>query len=842
MNKSLLVSSLLILLVSNFNPVIASPGDITRVSLPTFGSQGNGDSNYPSISSDGRYVAFESNASNLVVGDSNGFTDIFVHDRQTGVNTRVSVHSSGLQGNGHSENAAISADGRYVAFLSSASNLVAGDSNNQTDIFVHDRNTGVTSRVSVATGGGQSNGSSSYPAISGDGRYVAFASVATNLVASDTNSLQDVFIHDRNSNTTTRISVGAGGVQASGASLSPSLSGDGQVVAFTSIASNLVAGDTNDKNDIFVNEWSKNTVTRVSVVSFGGQANGDSYGASISADGNYVVFYSYATNLVDDDTNKAPDIFLHERIEGVTTRVSVGSGGNQANSDSGGPAISPDGFFLAFESNANNLIGGDGNGSSDVFLHTWENTETFLVSKTQSGSSGNDGSYYASISQYGNYVAFVSSATNLVDGDTNGMDDIFVFDRVLGVMTRISVPSAQNQGNSDSFLPSISSDGRFVAFVSAATNLVVGDSNGKYDVFVHDRQTAITTRVSVHSNGSQANGDSFNPSISGDGRYVAYHSDSSNLVDGDTNGSIDIFIHDRQSGITTIVSLDSSGNQANNDSFNPSISANGQFIVFQSAASDLVSGDSNLKDDIFLRDILNETTIRLSVDSDEVQSDGYSVWPSISSDGHFVAFESDATNLVSGDTNAYKDIFVRDIQAGTTSRVSVASDGEQSNWHASYPSISGNGRLIAFASGATNLVVGDTNGISDIFVYDRQLSTTKIIPYSMDPGATPYFARIPTISANGDIVVFASIYLILSNPDNYLAEFITIHNLASGKTNRVECNDLSNPCYHSVSGDGRFVSFQSAYPKVAGDTNSVSDIFVYENEVKTYVFLPMLVR
>jgi len=839
MKKNLLVFFVLILLVSSFNPVLAAPGDITRVSLPLIESQANGDSNNPFISADGRFVAFESNASNLVAGDSNGVTDIFVYDRQTGINTRVSVHSSGLQGNGYSENAAISTDGRYVTFQSNASNLVAEDTNGKTDIFVHDRNTGVTSRVSLVTGGGQSNGSSSNPSISGDGQYIAFESVATNLVINDTNALQDVFLHDRNTITTTRVSGGAGVLESNGVSLSPSLSGNGQFVAFTSIASNLVTGDTNGKNDIFVNELSKNKLTRVSIPSDSSlESNGDSYAASISADGTRVVYYSYASNLIMDDTNKKSDLFMFDFLNPETIRVSLTSESLQANNDSGSPAISPDGYFLTFDSIANDLIYGDENGTSDVFLHIF-GISTEMVSKTSSNSPGNAGSYYPSISNYGNHVAFVSEATDLVSDDTNGFDDVFVYDRILGLLTRISVPSTQPQ---DSVSPSISSDGRFVAFVSAASNLVVGDSNGKSDVFVHDRQTATTTRVSLHSNGSQANSDSYNPSISGDGRYVAFHSDASNLADGDSNVQSDIFVHDRQSGLTVRVSLDSNEIQANNSSYNASISSNGEFVAFESTASNLVSGDNNGFNDVFIRDLINGTTTRLSVDSNEAQSNGPSYRPSISGDGLFVAFESEATNLVVGDANGGTDIFVRDIHAGTTTRVSVASNGDESNWYANYPSISGNGRFIVFASAATNLVVGDTNNISDIFMHDRQSGTTKTIPFSMDPKAIPQAARVPSFSSDGNVVAFSSIYTAISNPDNYQAEFVTIHNLTSGKTNLLECNDLSYPCNLSVSGNGNFVAFQSIYPKVVGDTNSVSDIFVYENEVKTFVFLPMLVR
>jgi Tol biopolymer transport system component len=232
-------------------PVAAQlpPATTTRVSVATSGTQGNGSSySGPSaISADGRFVAFDSEASNLVGGDTNGWGDVFVHDRATGATTRVSVATGGAQGNGDSgaawdDVAAISADGRFVAFFSEASNLVAGDTNGVHDVFVHDRDTGVTTRVSVGTGGTEGNGRAhAIPAISADGGHVAFTSEATNLVAGDTNDATDIFVHDRDTGSTTRVSVGTDGTEGNGYSWIPSLSADGTSVAFYSSATNLVA-------------------------------------------------------------------------------------------------------------------------------------------------------------------------------------------------------------------------------------------------------------------------------------------------------------------------------------------------------------------------------------------------------------------------------------------------------------------------------------------------------------------------------------------------------------------------------------------------------------------------
>jgi Tol biopolymer transport system component len=341
----------------------------TRVSVSSAGAEGNNNSGSTSISADGRYVAFDSGASNLVPGDTNGRSDVFVHDRQTAATTRVSVSSAAAQGNDHSYAPSISADGRYVAFYSHATNLVPGDTNATHDVFVHDRQTAATTRVSVSSAGAQANGGSDKPSISADGRYVAFESQASNLVAGDTNATEDVFVHDRQTGTTTRVSVSSAGAQGDGHSNAPSISADGRYVAFHSGATNLVPTDTNNWYDVFVHDRQSGTTTRVSVSSAGGQGNGTSRWASISADGRYVAFNSSASNLVPGDTNDAYDVFVHDRQMGSTTRVSVSSAGAEGNGESEVPSISADGRYVGFESTAANLVPGDTNGYYDVFVH-----------------------------------------------------------------------------------------------------------------------------------------------------------------------------------------------------------------------------------------------------------------------------------------------------------------------------------------------------------------------------------------------------------------------------------------------------------------------------------------
>ena len=403
---------------------------------------------------------------------------------------------------------------------------------------------GDTTRVSVDSGGIEANGTSYEPSISADGRYVAFYSDASNLVPGDTNGARDIFVHDRNSGNTTRVSVDSSGVQANAGSGYPSISADGRYVAFRSIASDLVAGDTNGMGDIFVHDRNTGITTRVSVDSGGAEGNGYSYRPSISAEGRYVAFCSFASNLVAGDSNGNYDIFVYDRVNGSTTRVSVGSGGTEANGYSNEPSISADGRYVAFYSSASNLVAGDNNGMNDIFVHDRVSGSTIRVSVDSSGVQADAGSEYPSISADGRYVTFESDASNLVAGDTNGRFDIFLHDRNSGTTTRVSVDSSGLEGNSSSEHPAISANGRYVAFRSGASNLVAGDTNGMGDIFVHDRNNGVTTRVSMDSGGTEANGSSTNPSISADGRYAAFKSVASNLVSGDSNGATDIFVHE----------------------------------------------------------------------------------------------------------------------------------------------------------------------------------------------------------------------------------------------------------------------------------------------------------
>jgi Tol biopolymer transport system component len=439
--------------------------------------------------------------------------------------------------------------------------------------------TPTTEMASLTQSGLPGNGNSRFAAISGNGRWVVFQSGSDNLVPGDSNGFFDVFVRDRVIGTTERVSVGQAFFQANGHSDSGVISDDGHIVAFRSSAFNLTGGESNPFSDIFVRDRLNGTTERVSAPQVDTGIDGDSLGLALSADGRFVAFDSKASNLVPGDTNDRSDIFIRDRLFGTTQRViNQAVGGTFGSSN---PAISADGRYVAFQSDATNLQLQDTNDKFDIFVRDRVNGTTEVISVGQGGLA-NGHSTSPAISGNGRYVAFASEASNLVSGDTNGRRDIFVRDRITGTTERVSVTTFGAQGNGNSFIPdlrpAISADGRYVAFTSEASNLVVGDTNGTLDIFVHDRALGTTERVSVSQSGRQANDQSgsFSRAISADGRFVVFHSLANNLVSGDS-GRQDVFVRDR--GTVADVQLSVADAQVREGS---AATLPGQFVQFSS--------------------------------------------------------------------------------------------------------------------------------------------------------------------------------------------------------------------------------------------------------------------
>ena len=430
---------------------------------------------------------------------------------------------------------------------------------------------------------------------------------------------------------------------------------------------------------------------------------------------------------------------------GDTERISVDSLEGEANGgDSEDASISDDGRFVAFPSGATDLVGNDTNETFDAFVRDRQDGTTRRISVSSSGDELDLGGGEVAISGDGRWVAFVSHDMNVVvPAELQPDGDVFLHDLQTGAVTIASVDSAGNHGDSDSFgPPAISNDGQFIAFTSRATNLVAEDNNDLYDAFVHDRDTGITERVSVDSNGEEGTGgDVFRVSVSDDGRYVSFETRSVLSPEDDNGDEVDIYIHDRENGDTELVSVNSAGDAGDDASFGSRLSGDARYVVFESRATNLVPGtDTNgAEEDIFRHDRQTGETIRVSDTTDGQQGSASSSHSGISGDGRYVNFGT-ASALVPNDGNGFQDVYVHDTFTGITALVSVDTSGNQGNedsWgNESDANITPDGRFVVFISDASDLVPSDSNGIRDVFVRDVSELTQPPSP-SSSPPSTP---------------------------------------------------------------------------------------------------------
>ena len=402
-------------------------------------------------------------------------------------------------------------------------------------------------------------------------------------------------------------------------------------------------------------------VERVSVDSEGAEGLGFAAAASLSADGRFVAFSSDADSLAPEDTNLVSDVFVRDRLTGLTELISASANAEAAPSYN--PVISSDGQLVAFESQLEDV--------SSVFVYDRSTQTTEQIAVNEAGEAANADARGADMSAAGRYVVFESAADNLNPGnfsadDENALSHIFVRDRLLDTLQMITLAADGSQSNGASSQASISADGQYVAFTSTASNLVENDTNETADIFLYDRDTQTTERISVTDSGEESNGFSRAPSISADGRYVSYDSLATNLVSDDTNLKGDVFVYDRLTQTTSRISVSSDGEQSNNFSFNHDISADGRYISYSSVATNLVENDTNRVRDIFVFDQVLQTTTRLSVSAEGIQGNRESRESVFSANGRFVAFQSSADVLVEDDTNGRTDIFVYDFNSEGT--------------------------------------------------------------------------------------------------------------------------------------------------------------------------------
>jgi len=383
----------------------------------------------------------------------------------------------------------ISADGRFVAFTG-GDGAVPGDNNGFADVFVRDRWTGTTELISVGPGGALGDNASEHPHITPDGRYVVFLTYATNLLPGVTVPLGCTLLRDRLNGTTEAVSLGSTGLLAPSPDCLPWISADGRFVTFDSPLA-LVPNDTNGNEDVFVRDRLLGTTERVSVSTGGFQGVAESWASSISDDGRFVFFSSAAAGLDANDYNGlGVDAYIRDRQLGTTVRVSSNAAGLGGDQLSWAHEITPDGRFIVFDSLATNLVPNDNNGAADIFVRDLQLGTLELVSLSSLGAQGNGDSHWAaSISDDGRFVVFESYASNLVPNDNNGQPDLFVRDRLHGTTERLNVSTTGAESNGlteGTWIPQITPDGRCVAFSSYGSNLSAGDTNGTVDVFVRD--------------------------------------------------------------------------------------------------------------------------------------------------------------------------------------------------------------------------------------------------------------------------------------------------------------------------------------------------------------------
>lgn len=883
---------------------------------------GGGMSLDPIVSADGRYVVFASTANNFVLTTNNTpltvpplpVLNVYLRDRASNTTTLVSIDLAGTGGgDADSLPTGLSTNGQFILFESTADNLAPGTSKNINNVFVRDLVNSNTILVSVNTNGVGGNGSSSSEVMTPDGRYVAFSSVATDLVPGDTNGIADVFVRDLQAGTTRCASAGAisqGSYLVLPTSDTPAISADGRYVAFYSSATNLVPG-LKVAGEVYVYDLVASHMTWASsgaqsdYQSLTGLPGAISCAPTISADGSFVAFlagtnanaraivlrYCLTNNVTDlVNTNAgAPSasyqdtpsptmtsdgrfiasianvngssgdtaIFLWDAETGTNVLISA----NAANALPTGtlcesPVISSDGQYVAFLCLGPGLTTNAAGGTEHVYLRNVAAQTTVVADVDTNGvPSGVDDSADPALTADGQSVVFASPNSNLVPGDGNRDYDVFLFNAAAGTMELISarnplLPCVSAAGLSQLSAAPLSQDGRFLAFASDANDLVAGDTNQVRDVFVRDLLTGSNVMASVNNSGACGNSLSYDPAIDGAGRYVAFTSAATNLVSGAANGALQIYLRDLQANTTTLVSVNSTGTgPGNGDSTSAAISADGSLVMFTSQASNLVAGVSAGTINLYLRNPGTGKTSALTTSG--------MVCGAMTPDGHFIAFTdtagSTAGKIYVWDTQLGKRVATNIINVVITS-VAISPDGNRlictgnnklsavdraanQTWTLAtgYPHSSIGLRFSADSRYVTYGLAPTAAGTNQVYLYDLQNQTNVLVSHAVGLSSGADGASdSPDISADGRFVIYRSAAdnLVAGDtngvPDVFLYDAVTGGNmlLSSGAYGSVAGNNRSlTPVF---SADGQLIVFCSwASDLVAEDFNQTSDVFAF---------------
>jgi Tol biopolymer transport system component len=801
--------------------------------------------------------------------------NVFLYDRTNGTTTLVSVNTNGAGGgNGDSFAVAISTNGQFALFESAATNLVAGDSNGVNDIFVRDVSNGVTTLISVSAGGGSGNGVSRNSTMTPDGRYVAFVSSATNLVAGDTNGLPDIFVRDLQLSNTILVSVGAEYAESAptNSSEAPDISDDGRYVVFSSTATNLVPGVATTQ-EIYVRDlvggvtiWvsaNSQTITQ----SMYGLTNEISSDYVISADGQYVAYVAGVTNI--GSWNPSGALIRYHVLTGATDIVSTNAVGATAGYglESRTLDMTPDGNFIAFVTNQ--MVGLSASAPPDALMvwNAQSNTTTQVSSSSSSNSSVNPDYFWPQLSDDGRYVAFFTSVSNLTADPTISGIHLYVYD---SVATSFSLVDPRTNGTTPAYFPpnppSLTSNGQIIAFESFDPSLAANDANCAYDVFVcnvtNSTLELISTAAPVLPSVTPVGQSLISAfSVSANARYIAFVSAADDLVTNDANFYRDVFVHDLLTGSNTLVSVATNGYSGNYPSSDSAISSNGQYVAFTSSASNLVANDTNFARDVFLRDLIGGTTTLISVNTNGTgpgNADSFS--PIISANGRYILFRSLATNLAPGiPSNSYssgfnssggESLFRRDTQLGTTFALFT-----NKTYSGLVVATSPDGRFVAYGG------VGLTNYVWDMQTTNRiytNSSSVEALAISADGTKLAYASNSQTTSANFQVFyvnITSNTIVALGNGANtsqpglqfsangqYLVfnsggsgpNQVVLFNTQTGATNLVSraynssLGGNGSSDFATISPNGQYVAYRSlASNLVPNDFNGVADVFLY---------------
>lgn len=853
---------------------VAVPGDpitpgllsVRDASLPQH-TGGNGDSVSPRITPDARFVAFTSSASDLVTND-NGLlsTDVFLRDRRGNTTVLVSCNLSGTGGgNGHSFATGVSSNGQFVLFESEATDLVPGDTNGTTDVFVRDVWAETTHLVSRATDGGVGNWYSTESVMTPDGRYVAFISAASNLVVNDKNNGPDVFVRDLVNGTTTLASIGA--VDTNSVMKTPVITPDGHWVAFFSTDRGLVSGvPTNSLGEIYLCDlvggttlWPSSNATALvrSVMQYSDVPVPSN--PVISDDGRYVAFKSGWDDEITapaSSNTAATVVFQYDAVSNVTTVVHTNGISRylQYGRDLG-PKMTPDGMhvvFVARETSGTNYY------PSVWMWNRLAGTSVPVSVDLDGGWSPNSASHSPACSADGRFVVFVSDATNLISGPVSSGTHIYRRDLLLGVTQRVDADAAGGGADTDLFgeRPVLTSDGESVAFSSPDSGFFDGDNNGAEDVFVWQGSPVAHELVSrrdpslVSVSGNAQSGMGMF-SLSADGNRVAYVSPASDLVPNDTNGLPDVFVWDRTAGSNLLVSVGFDGSPASGGaSGNPTIRGNGRYVFFASLATNLVVDDANSQLDLFRRDLQLNTTTLLTRDANNVSlASTETLEYSVNADGNYAVF---ATLTNSGLYQVYwRDLTTERTRLLPTPTVDsrtlwLSADGQRvlysSNngwlvvWDATleanifteraddYVDISPDGRRFLFYGRSWNrqLTCYDVDADTNLITLSVSYSTEAFSPWSEDSRYFVFTTESSLIAADDNLV--NDVYL--CDVETGALTLISVNAAGTASGN----GPSDKPAF---SGDGRFIAYRSYATDLLPDPAVAPALYLFDRATES---------